>query len=111
MIYLVAIAVFSVLFNIFLVWYLVRMLRKFLFISENLSDLFLVTKAFQVFVVNLYSMESYHGEPMIQEMVHRIKQVSDEIDVFRDTFEYTLDEELEDELDDVYQEDETQEVD
>ena len=55
-------------------------------------------------------MESYHGEPMIQEMVYRIKQVSDEIEVFRDTFEYTLDEELEDELDDVYQEDETQEV-
>ena len=111
MIYLVAAAVFSVLFNIFLVWYLVRILRKFLFISENLSDLFLVTKSFQVFVGNLYSMESYHGEPMIQEMVYRIKQVSDEIEVFRDTFEYTLDEELEDELDDVDQEDETQEVD
>jgi len=111
MTYLISIAIFSVLFNIFLIWYLVRILRKFLFISENLSDLFLVTKAFQIFVGNLYSMDSYHGEPMIQEMVYRIRQVNDEIEVFRDIFEYTLDEELEDELDGVYQEDETQEVD
>ena len=84
-----------------------------MFISENLSDLFLVTKAFQVFVGNLYSMDSYHGEPMIQELIFRVKQVSEEIEVFRDTFEYTLDEELEDELDeDVYQEaDKVEEVD
>jgi len=81
MTYLISIAIFSVLFNIFLIWYLVRILRKFLFISENLSDLFLVTKAFQIFVGNLYSMDSYHGEPMIQEMVYRIRQVNDEIEV------------------------------
>ena len=89
----------SLLVNVLLLWYLSRLLRKFYFISENLSDLFLTTKAFRVFVKGVYGMDSYHGEPIIQELVYRIRQVTDEIDNFRDIFEYTLDEEMEEELD------------
>lgn len=69
-----------------------------MFISENLSDLFLTTKAFQVFINSIYSMNSYHGEPVIQNLVDRIKDVDAELDRFRDIFEYTLDFELEEEL-------------
>ena len=86
------------LINISLVWYLVRLLQKFMFISNNMSDLFLTTKAFQVFVKSMYSMDSFHGEPIIQELVLRIKEVNDEISNFRDIFEYTIDDELENEL-------------
>jgi len=88
----------SIIVNILLTWYIVGLLKKFVFISENLSDLFLITKAFQVFVKSLYSMDSYHGEPMIQELVFRIKEMNDEIENFRDIFEPTLDEEIEEEL-------------
>ena len=90
--------IMSILLNAGLIWYAVRILRKFVFISENLSDLFLTTKAFQVFVNSLYGMDNYHGEPMIQELVFKISQVTEEIELFRDIFEYTLDEELEEEL-------------
>ena len=86
--------VILILLNVLLTWYVARLLKKFMFISENL----LTTKAFQVFVSNLYSMDSYHGEPMIQELVHRLKEVLGEMDKFREIFEYTLDQELEDEL-------------
>ena len=89
----------SALLNGVLVWYIIKILRKFVFISENLSDLFLTTKAFQVFVSSLYGMDNYHGEPMIQELMFKIRQVNEEIDMFREIFEYTLDEELEEELD------------
>ena len=88
----------SLIVNALLAWYLSRLLQKFIFISDNMSDLFLTTKAFQVFVKNMYSMDSFHGEPIIQELVLRIKQVNDEISNFREIFEYTIDEELEQEL-------------
>ena len=88
----------SIIVNILLTWYIVGLLKKFVFISENMSDLFLITKAFQVFVKSLYSMDSYHGEPMIQELVFRTKEMNDEIENFRDIFEPTLDEEIEEEL-------------
>jgi len=89
---------FSILVNLFLVWYSVRILRKFIFISENISDLFLTTKAFEVFVGSLYSMDSYHGEPIIQELIHKVKLVLEEMETFRSVFQYTIDEELEKEL-------------
>ena len=97
----------SGLLNLFLLWYVVKILRKFIFISETYSDLFLMTKAFQVFVRSLYSMDSYHGEPMVQELILRIKEVVDEIDNFRDIFEHTLDIELEEELDQALEEEKT----
>ena len=95
---LYSVIIVSIIVNILLTWYIVGLLKKFVFISENLSDLFLITKAFQVFVKSLYSMDSYHGEPMIQELVFRIKEMNDEIENFRDIFEPTLDEEIEEEL-------------
>jgi len=88
----------SLLLNGLLMWYVSRLLRKFYFISENLADLFLTTKAFRVFVQSLYGMDSYRGEPIIQELLLRIREVSEEIDAFRDIFQYSLDEELEEEL-------------
>ena len=88
----------SIVVNILLIWYVIRILQKFMFVSENISDLYLITKAFQVFVKDMYSMDSYHGEPIIQELVTRIKEVNDELSGFREIFEYTLDEDMEREL-------------
>jgi len=84
--------------NILLMWYVIRLLRKFMYISETIGDLYLTTKAFQIFVKGMYSMEAYHGEPMIQELITRLGEMSEEIELFRSVFEHSLDQELEDEL-------------
>ena len=88
----------SVVLNGLLIWYIIKLLRKFVFISENLADLFLMVKAFQVFLSSMYSMDSYHGEPMIQELMTRVGDVGTELEMFRDIFEHSLDTELEEEL-------------
>jgi len=90
--------IISLVINVLLGWYVTRILQKFMFISDNMSDLFLTTKAFHVFVKNMYSMDSFHGEPIIQELVLRIKEVNEEMSNFREIFEYTIDAELEQEL-------------
>lgn len=98
MLLLYTLGLLSLLLNIGLGWYVVKILKKFMFISENISDLYLTTKAFRVFVKNMYSMDSYHGEPMIQELMLRIKEVNEEVENFREVFQYTLDEVMEEEL-------------
>ena len=90
--------IISLILNALLGWYVSRILRKFIFISDNISDLFLTTKAFHVFVKNMYSMDSFHGEPIIQELVLRIREVNEEMSNFREIFEYTIDAELDQEL-------------
>ena len=88
----------SIAINILLMWYVTGLLKKFFFVSENLSDAYLTAKAFSVFVESMYSMDSYHGEPMIQELMMRTRDVLEELEKFRDIFEYTIDPEIEDEL-------------
>ena len=90
--------IISLAINALLGWYISRILQKFMFISDNMSDLFLATKAFHVFVKDMYSMDSFHGEPIIQELVLRIREVNEEMSNFREIFEYTIDAELEQEL-------------
>ena len=94
----------SAILNGFLVWYLIKLLRKFLFISETIADLYLTARAFQIFAKSMYSMDTYHGEPMIQELIVRMKEVNLEIENFRDVFEYALDTEIEEELNAVEEE-------
>ena len=89
----------SVLLNGLVVWYAINLLRKLMFISENLSALYLTFISFTVFTKSLYSMEMFYGEPMIQELMARTKEVLEEVEGFREIFEYTLDEEIEEELD------------
>ena len=52
-------------------------------------------------------MNSFHGEPIIQELVERTQMVLEEIEIFRDIFEYTLDKELEEEFDDIEENEES----
>ena len=93
------ILILSFLLNCFGVWYIVKLIRKLMFVSENLSDLFLTFKSFNVFTKSLYTMDTFYGEPMIQELMTRTKEVLEEVEGFREIFEYTLDEEIEEELD------------
>lgn len=90
----------SIVVNILLAWYLVGLLRKLMFVSESIADLYLTTKAFRIFVKGMYSMDRYHGEPMIQELITRLGEMGDEIELFRSVFELSLDQEMEDELND-----------
>jgi hypothetical protein len=46
----------------------------------------------------MYGMDSYHGEPIIQELITKLREVVYEIEEFRDIFQYTLDDEMEEEL-------------
>jgi len=89
----------SILLNCFGVWYVTKLIKKLMFVSENLSDLFLTFKSFNVFTKSLYTMDTFYGEPMIQELMARTKEVLEEVEGFREIFEYTLDEEIEEELD------------
>ena len=72
--------IISVVLNLLFVWYVVKLLKKFYFISENLADLFLTIKSFRVFVSSMYSMDSYHGEPIIRELMGKIQDVNAEIE-------------------------------
>jgi hypothetical protein len=94
------ILVISLLVNAGFLWYGSVLIKKLFYVSENIADLYLLLRSFQMFLKTMYGMDSYHGEPMIQELMVRVREVSDEVENFRDVFAIALDEELEEELND-----------
>lgn len=105
----VALAI-SLIVNLLLIWYAIKLLGKLLFISHSLSDLYLTFRSFTIFTKSLYGMEMFYGEPVIQELIEKSKEVLDEVEGFKEIYEYTLDDEMEEELNAVEKEIEEESV-
>ena len=81
--------IFSILLNILFLWYIKGILAKLLYTSDNLGDLYVVFRLFENFVESIYNMEIYHGEPTIEELIQKTKDVRFELEKFKDIYELT----------------------
>ena len=103
MILLSVILTLSIVINIVLGWYLFRLLKRFLFLSDNLDDLFDQLDGYTLHIENVHSLETFYGEPVLQNLMNHSKEVVDYIDDFRNDFDDTkdvLEDDEEQELDD-----------
>ena len=103
MILLSVILALSIVINIVLGWYLFRLLKRFLFLSDNLDDLFDQLDGYTLHIENVHSLETFYGEPVLQNLMNHSKEVVDYIDDFRNDFDDTkdvLEDDEEQELDD-----------
>ena len=64
-----------------MVWYLRKLLTKFLFISQNLRDLVDMVENYQKQLKQLYAMETYHGDETIKYL---LEHTNDLIEILRD---------------------------
>ena len=71
--------IFSIILNVALVWYIKNILTKLFFVSENIDDLLSATKEFSEHLSSLYSLETFYGEPVLENLVHHSKFVVEEI--------------------------------
>tara|TARA_R100000008_G_scaffold86682_1_gene80871 strand:- start:2214 stop:2540 length:327 start_codon:yes stop_codon:yes gene_type:complete len=104
MIILSTILTLSIAINILLGWYMVRLLKRFLFLSDNLDDLFDQIDGYTMHIENVHSLETFYGEPVLQNLMNHSKDVVEYVDDFRnifddtkDTLELDEDEEIDDE--------------
>ncbi len=85
---------FSILLNLGLVWYLYRVLGKLLYTADNLGDLYVMFRMFEDFCGSLYGMDMFHGEPLLEELVEKIRIVREELERFEEIYELTTDIEM-----------------
>ena len=93
----------SISINVLLGWYLFKLLKRFLFLSDNLDDLFIQLDGYTLHIENVHSLETFYGEPVLQNLMNHSKDVVDYIDDFRNDFDDTkdvLEDDEEQELDD-----------
>ena len=81
--------------NILSFWYIRRVLGRFMFIGENLSDLVDVIANYQKHLSELFHLEQYYGDDDIKFMLSHTKSLIEILDEYNEV--YKLTEEVEEE--------------
>jgi hypothetical protein len=81
----------SVLISGLLGWYVFRLLKRFLFLSDNLDDLFDQLDGYAMHIKNVHNLETFYGEPVLQNLMNHSKEVAEYVDDFRNIFDDTKD--------------------
>ena len=76
-------------FSIFLCWYLRKLLRKFLFISENLLDLVVMVENYQNHLKQLNNMEVYSGDETIMYLLRHTDSLVEMLEDYKDVYDYS----------------------
>ena len=94
---MIYILIFSVILNIALIWYILYLLRKLLFVSDNIDDLLESVSQFADHLKNIYDLETFYGEPVLEKLVAHSKDVLDKIEEHHEAYSLISIEELTDE--------------
>ena len=73
----------SILANGFLIWYVIRLLKKFLNVSEELEDLFVVLEEYSEHVDVVYNLERFYGDTTLENLMRHTKATSEQAKIFR----------------------------
>ena len=92
----------SVLVNIFLIWYLVLVLKKLYFVSNNINDLVDMINNYSAHLESVYNLENYYGDQTLQVLLDHSKEISEELKAYEKI--YGMIEETEEEIDEEIEE-------
>ena len=81
----------SLIINTVVIWYIYKLLKRFLFLSDNLDDLFGELDGYTMHIENVHSLETSYGEPVLQNLMNHSKDVVQYVDDFRNSFDDTKD--------------------
>ena len=89
----------SILVNVLLIWYITSLLKKFLFITSNVEDLSDSLSGLADHLENVHSLETFYGEPVLQNLLKHTREVVEDIGHYRSIYEVEEAEEQEQEID------------
>ena len=82
--------ILSVLTNVFIGWYLSNLLKRFVFLSENLSDLLTLVNNYGTHLKQLYEMEAFYGDPTLEHLINHTKDLIEILKDYEDVYSIAL---------------------
>jgi len=79
----------SVLANIFLVWYLIKVLKKLYFVSNNINHLLHIISDYSTHLEKVYNMETYYGDQTLQMLLEHSKDIVKELETYEEIYSLT----------------------
>ena len=95
---LILFLIFSMILNIFLFLYLRWVLKKLVFISDNILALFESTEAFSAHLKTIYEMEMFYGDETLKSLLTHSKQLVEEIKIYEEIYTLVSEDQIEEEL-------------
>jgi len=77
----------SLLLNAFFIWYIYQVLKKLLFVSENIGDLLETLEGFGEHLEGVYSLETYYGDQTLEKLLEHSKEIVKEVQAYRDIYD------------------------
>ena len=75
--------------NVVAFWYIRKLLTRFLFISQNLSDLVEVIKVYRNHIKSIYSLEMYYGDETLKKLISHTVSLSELLEDYEDIYSIT----------------------
>lgn len=72
--------------NVLLIWYIIKLLQKLFFVSDNIQNLLIVSQSFSEHLDTLNQKETYFGDPTIANLLEHSNFVQDEVEEFNNVF-------------------------
>ena len=80
----------SVVLNAFAFWYIAKVINKFTFISENLSDLVTVVNNYKEHLKQVYKMEMFYGDETLEYLMSHTKSLLTILEDYSDIYTISL---------------------
>tara|TARA_R110002020_G_scaffold240411_9_gene453387 strand:+ start:1316 stop:1651 length:336 start_codon:yes stop_codon:yes gene_type:complete len=86
---IITVAGVSLLANIFLVWYVVRLVRELVSVSSTLEELFVDIKSFSNHLKAIYELEMFYGDQTLENLLSHAKALTEEFIKYESVFDLT----------------------
>ena len=93
---LVILLILSVGINVFFIFYLRWLLKKLIFLSENLGDMLSSMGSFSKHLESIHKLEMYYGEPTLKNLIVHSQQIVKDIEIYKDIYSLFYEESEED---------------
>jgi|TARA_R110000824_G_scaffold50219_5_gene140456 hypothetical protein len=86
--YIASACALSTIINIFFIWYVVSLLRKLVFVSDNIGNFLGILNEYNDHLQGLHEMEMFYGDETLKGLIDHTEFITDEIKNFESV--YTL---------------------
>ena len=93
----------SVFINIVTIWYIRRILARFLFISQNLADLVEYISNYKNHLKSIYEMTMFYGDENLQHLIEHTNVLSEVLEQYDDVYSISIPDENEEVVEEVEQ--------
>jgi len=73
------IAYFSMAINIFLIWYIIQLLKRFYILSNNSDDLFQAIRKYKEHLASVYELPMFYGDETLKGLLKHTNDMKEEL--------------------------------